>query len=166
MKKIVRNNVSIYHKTLSGEAKSLSRECLKEALALFLRELGEGEKEIQKDEKGKPYFVDFPPFHLSLTHSGPFFAVAFAPFPVGIDCERECAVWESVAGRYFSPEEKVKKFSLVWCAKEAVGKLTGLGLSDALRATVEDGGAVLDGERYSLFYEKEDEFLICVATKE
>lgn len=166
MKHLTKNNVHLFTEILSGEAKSLSRECLKEALTLFLRELGEGEKEIQKDEKGKPYFVDFPPFHLSLTHSGPFFAVAFAPFPVGIDCEREGAVNEKVARRYFSPEEKEKKFSRVWCAKEAVGKITGLGLSDAMRATVEDGAAVLDGERYSLFYEKEDEFLICVATKE
>ena len=151
---------------LSGEAKSLSRECLEKALTLFCSEMGEGKKEIQKDEKGKPYFVDFPPFHLSLSHSGSLFVAVFAPFPVGIDCEKANCRSEKVAARYFSPEEREKNFSRVWCAKEAVGKLTGLGLSHALLTRVEEDVAVLNGERYPIFYETEDEFLICVATKE
>ncbi len=166
MKHLTKNKIHLYFEFLSGEAKASSRACLTLALSSFLEEMGEGKKKIEKDERGKPYFSDFPSYHLSLTHSGPFFAACFAPFPIGIDAEKKEVERKGVCERYFSPREREDKFSRIWCAKEAVGKLTGFGLSDALRCRIEGNTALLDGKRYSLFYEEVGDYLVCMATEE
>ncbi len=149
-----------------GEAKFASRRLLPLAVDAFCRQLGEQEKKVLFDERGKPYFEDFAPYHLSLSHAGDYLVFAFAPRPVGVDCERETEDRPRVAHRYFSPEEKKMPFALVWTAREAVGKLTGVGLSDALQTRVLKEKATLNGDFYSLDTLSLEGFRITVAQKE
>jgi phosphopantetheinyl transferase len=57
-------------------------------------------------------------------------------------------------------------FAHVWTGREAVGKLTGSGLTDALRTEVSGDTATLDGKKYFLSRMEVEEFLVTFATQE
>ncbi len=97
------------------------------------------EIEISHDEKGKP-FCEKLPFSVSLSHSGPYIAVAVGQSAVGVDVERKRKIGLAVSERWFRPEEHARLLSLpdderpqaflrLWTLKEAALKYTGEGLS-------------------------------------
>ncbi len=101
---------------------------------------------IARAEKGKPYFEDCSDIHFSVSHSGEFFACAFAEFPIGLDIqehikrqnETDAQAAErcmKIAKRFFHPDEvdaleldTVSAFYKIWTAKESFVKLTGQGI--------------------------------------
>jgi 4'-phosphopantetheinyl transferase len=89
-------------------------------------------------------------FNISHTHGLVACAVAVSA-DVGLDVERvtRATDWQSIATRYFSPEEvaaieasaesqRVIRFYELWTLKEAFAKAVGLGLSQALDAAMFD----------------------------
>lgn len=102
------------------------------------------ELRFQAGEFGKPWLVDVPQLHFNLSHSQDQAVLAATWIgPVGIDVERvddEFPVQE-IAREYFVGEERAAienaptkdqrtlRFFQYWTAKEAVMKVTGLGMS-------------------------------------
>jgi len=103
---------------------------------------------IQHYESGEPY-LKFPegskrPLQISISHSGLWCAclISNADEPSGIDLESVNIKrnYLRIAEHYFSPIEieRVKEFGAgafykLWTAKEAIAKLQGKGLSEALQ---------------------------------
>jgi len=93
-----------------------------------------------RSEKGKPFFVDLPDLHFSLSHSGNYGACAFYHQPVGLDLQTHSSCdRKAIARRFFHPEEyaylEVENFIpffQVWAAKEGYVKYTGEGISGGL----------------------------------
>lgn len=118
-----------------------------------LLEAGFGDMEILRTDKGKPYVkskkdiwessAEKQEIHISVTHSGVYFACAVADCPVGVDLqERRRANVEGISRRYFSEREQEyvktfgeKGFFTIWTRKEAYSKLTGLGLEELMKGT-------------------------------
>lgn len=130
----------------------------------FFAAAGLPSRRIFNDERGKPYF-EGEGLYLSPTHTQNFYAVAFAPFPVGLDAEKEDTENIRVREKYFSEEEKSLPFSAVWTAKEAVAKILGDGIASLRRIRVfSDGGrAEADGREFSLFSLKEKGLILTLA---
>lgn len=107
---------------------------------------------LKTGEYGKPFFDGGPEF--SISHAGPYAAIAVSDEPVGVDIEApRCSI--SVAKRFFSPREYAAAAALngeaqrtylqrVWVAKEAFVKAVGTGLSTPFRSfcAVPDGTSV------------------------
>lgn len=131
--------------------------------------LSPAEIEISHDEKGKP-FCKSPPLSVSLSHSGPYIAVAVGKSAVGVDVERKRKISLAVSRRWFRPEEhefltslpeeeRARAFFRFWTLKEAALKYTGEGLAGgpetvdcfALLETAEKGNAdALAGRNFPL----------------
>lgn len=159
------NTVYLYYAFTKGDAAVHSPAEKAKALTLFWKKTGLEPEEIQKTSEGKPYFPS-QRFHISVTHTGDLFALAVAPRPIGIDCEREGIFRPQIAEKKFSQEEKALPFSHVWCGKEAVAKLLGKGLSVLSRISVEKGRARCENKSYTLKHLRLGEYLLTVATEE
>ena len=102
--------------------------------------------EIERTEKGKPFFVDIP-VEFSLTHSGSMWMCMFADGPCGLDLqlvepERK---WEVIKRNWYKEEEKhyvdlwgVEGFYEIWVRKEAFGKCTGHGIFSEMPPMVDE----------------------------
>ncbi len=97
---------------------------------------------LDHDEKGAP-FCRGAEISLSISHSGPYVAVALGDAPLGADVERDRKAPPAVAARWFSPEEndwlrslpedtRPLAFFRLWTVKESALKYTGEGLSGGL----------------------------------
>ena len=163
MTTIQKNDYHLFLKHIPGEAKSLSSDLLLQGIEEYCRLTGETELRVSRTPEGRPVFSRRPDLDLSLTHAKNLFALAVGRGKIGVDAE----LWEEdrprIRERYFLEEEKNEPFSMIWTGKEAVGKLTGSGLSDALRCHVFKDGATLDGKTYALFRHRAGEYLITVA---
>jgi 4'-phosphopantetheinyl transferase len=94
-------------------------------------------------EHGRPtVLTPGDPVEFSLTRAGRVVAVAVAPAPVGLDAEpTRDGMAELLGSEMFSEEEQAWicsgdqdcRILQLWVAKEAVGKVSGLGLLDASR---------------------------------
>ncbi len=165
MKRTVQDKITLIWYRTGVEAKFVSHRLLSLAVKEYCTDLGEKEKDVSFEPSGKPYFTDFPGHHLSISHTGDLLLFAFAPFPIGVDVEPRDEIRESVAERYFTPQERKLPFSSVWTGREAVGKLTGVGLSDALQTNVLGDTALLSGESYALFREELEECFVTIAVE-
>lgn len=153
----------IYLYTAENGAKDAHR--LEKAAEEFFSAASLPPQKIEKAPSGKPYFLGEGLF-LSPSHTEDFYAVAFAPFPIGLDVEREDREKKRVAEKYFDEEESRFSFSFVWTAKEAVTKLTGEGLSAVCRVRVfSQEEAFLDGETYNLITFSERGFRFTLARR-
>lgn len=113
--------------------------------------------EFGETKLGKPYFVNAPDLHFSISHSNDMAMCAFSDVPVGVDCERNGRTSDAVLEKHFTHGERaaVEKgamtFSEVWTRKEAVAKCEGTGICvglvniDTSRNTVE-----LNGKTYTV----------------
>lgn len=102
--------------------------------------LDPAEFETVREYGKKPYFRTHPEIHASVSHSGGIWAAALTrDGPVGLDIQllRVSPRRESIAGRYFHPNEAAAvssspdpdgTFSRIWCRKEAAVKLSGRGI--------------------------------------
>ena len=104
----------------------------------LLRELYGGPlPQIQRTDRGKPYFVDSK-VHFSISHSKGHVFCALSDKPIGIDCEEKDRIINlSLAEKILSPMELVqfreaeeKRLALLkfWVLKEAAAKCSGEGL--------------------------------------
>lgn len=119
---------------------------------------------ISSHPGGKPYFVDVPDLHFSLSHTDGEVALAFSRVPVGLDMEKSGRLTDflAVAKRFFTSDEVAAIeaagasagacFLELWTAKEAVLKLEGTGISGGLeRARIlSETESNLDGRRVYL----------------
>lgn len=110
---------------------------------------------LDRTEYGKPFFKGCPEF--SISHAGPYAAVAISEDPVGVDVEGpDCT--PDIAEQFFSPAEFAAAQALsgseqrlylqrLWVAKEAFVKAIGTGISTPFDAFC----VMLDGERIELW---------------
>ena len=113
---------------------------LEEALKCF--PLYNGDKEIIKSKKGKPYFKNEKEIYFSLSHSGNIALCAVSDKEVGADIQLMGEFNDKICKKYFShseaqyvfsastKEEKEKRFFRIWSLKEAYVKMTGEGIFD------------------------------------
>ena len=141
----------------------LSRCAIRSLVAKYTRKPSE-EKCIDTHPGGKPFLVNHPDLHFSLSHSGKEVAIAFSRMPIGFDVEKKerRADFVSIARRFFSVAEAAQiaaagehaasLFVDLWTAKEAILKLEGSGISGGLeRALVwSEFEGELDGRRVHL----------------
>lgn len=120
-----------------------------ETHALLNRQLailtGDGRKipSIARATGGKPFLSQPHSLFFNLSDTDGFALAAFSTNDIGIDVERihDFRDADLVAGRFFSPTERTwiqnnnSRFFLIWTRKEAILKLTGVGLSDHLSET-------------------------------
>ena len=113
-------------------------------------------------ENGKPYFPTLPQLHFNLSHAGDTVMCVLGDKAVGCDVQVLCAGHTDMAKRYFHPRElellasvpepvRDTLFCRIWSAKESVVKLTGEGVSQAMRRFFVDlaaGESLCDGTRY------------------
>ena len=86
---------------------------------------------------GKPYVVEAPQLHFSVSHSGAYWACAFGKAPLGLDIQlHKPALFEQLARRFFCKEEveylssqsyAPAAFYRIWTAKESCLKRLGSG---------------------------------------
>lgn len=93
---------------------------------------------------GKPYLLDYPDFHFSLSHSGNVVALAVSDREIGLDVQEYVIIKRDLAKRFFTEEEQElllkqkdedsyrKLFFMLWSMKESYIKYTGLGMSHGL----------------------------------
>lgn len=141
----------------------LSKSAIRFLLAKYTEKPSE-EKCVDMHPGGKPFFVNHPNLHFSLSHSGGEVAIAFSRTPIGFDVEKKerRADFVSIAQRFFSVAEAAQiaaageraasLFVDLWTAKEAILKLEGSGISGGLeRALVwSEFEGELDGRRVHL----------------
>ncbi len=111
---------------------------IKEAAARYAAEKGLDfdfyKGDIQRSDKGKPFFVDGP-VEFSLSHSGIMWMCMLSHRPCGLDLQvmKDCD-YEKLAQRFYTPQEchyvelwGQDGFFDVWVRKEAFAKCTGKG---------------------------------------
>jgi 4'-phosphopantetheinyl transferase len=123
-----------------------AREVLAQAL-----DLPAANVPIQRDVRGKPYLdAPYQAQQVSWSHSGALLLVALGPArDLGVDVEqfRERPRMMDIAARFFHPSEldwlraqpegeRTAVFVRLWCAKEAVLKAHGQGISFGLEKLV------------------------------
>ena len=98
-----------------------------------------------RDERGKPYFPDGR-IQFSLSHAGGCAACGISPEPVGVDLEFRRDFPPLLLEKIACPGDAALPPLFLWTAKEAVMKLTGMGLSlRPGRIRVTERAAYLDG---------------------
>lgn len=134
--------------------KNMKDKCLSVASWFLLREgarlfdKNADVENIMEQKGGKPYLVNAPHIHFSISHSGNMAMCAVSLNPVGADIQHICNFNEEICRRYFtsgecnyvmsadSASEKTARFFGIWTCKEAYSKMTGRGLFDFLNFEV------------------------------
>ena len=115
--------------------------------------------EVQTHPGGKPFLINLPDLHFSLSHTGSEVALVFSRSPVGFDMEKSDRRTDflALAKRFFTAAELAgmdsgSSFLELWTAKEAILKLEGTGISGGLdRARIlSELEGDLDGRRVYL----------------
>ena len=115
--------------------------------------------EVQTHPGGKPFLINLPDLHFSLSHTGSEVALVFSRSPVGFDMEKSDRRTDflALAKRFFTAAELAdmdsgSSFLELWTAKEAILKLEGTGISGGLdRARIlSESEGDLDGRRVHL----------------
>ena len=94
-------------------------------------------------EHGKPFLVNDPGHHFSLSHSGGYVAFAQSGAPLGVDIQLISRPRTRIAEKFFTKEEFAyiksasdadRAFFHVWTRKEAYLKMLGTGISIPLNS--------------------------------
>lgn len=102
------------------------------AVRALLDALFEEKVYLSHHDNGKPY-IENNAINISITHTNHYVAVMINDDDeVGVDCESLDRDFSKVASRVFSPEEmdalddehRNEQMAVLWCAKEAIYKLT------------------------------------------
>ena len=135
-------------------------------LAAALAAYGAAPLRVLRTAAGQPYFPDRPGLHLSISHTGPWWACVVTDRPVGLDIEdpairRPGFPADRLAARYFTPAEQAyvaaaaaeqpvvqappsAAFLALWTRKEALLKCRGTGIRGGLASfSVSDGTGLL-----------------------
>ena len=93
--------------------------------------------ELKQQERGKPYFPQYPSIHFNLSHSGSFALCGISDQPIGVDIQVLRPFRPTLMKRSCSDHElawlhsrgmQESDFALLWTLKESIGKYTGYGL--------------------------------------
>ena len=93
---------------------------------------------IQKGERGKPYFPQYPGCHFNLSHSGRWGLCGLGEEALGVDIQQARAWRPGLLERVCSRAEREwlsqrgdrpEAFALLWALKESLGKQSGYGIS-------------------------------------
>lgn len=136
------DDISVFSKQRRAkiEAASESFQKLQQKAAAKLLQVGFGEWGIDErdleyvfNEHGKPYAKGVEGLWFSLSHTKGMCCAVFAESEVGLDCESSYRrIPDRVIKRFFDADE-VSDFQndpvLLWCAKESLSKLYGVGIS-------------------------------------
>ena len=96
--------------------------------------------QIERDNKGKPFFSEFPEVHFSLSHSKGHVLCALGSLPVGCDIECRRTLLKGTEEKLMSPREKRDfDFFELWTLRESFYKLTGRGSLRDMRFHIENG---------------------------
>ncbi len=164
---ILRPVVARFATSLTGaETVVEGRRCGKHVLARAAAEAGATDWIPARDEKGAPRPTDG--WHWTNTNTRGLAAALVAPLPIGIDAEWMHRPRVEAARRRFDRDDASELDRIggrnrecvlrLWTAKEAVLKLTRIGIADLGRTPLT---AVLDGERLRLT-NRGDEYEVCV----
>lgn len=132
---------------------------------------------IEKSATGKPYLKNSGLGHISISHSGKYFAFGMGPCNLGIDLQEhilDSRNYRQMMKRFFHEEEIqyilkgreeefLTRFFKVWTAKESYVKYTGNGIDDNYASF-----SVLDLRRalqFSYVDEIDDGYTLCVCTE-
>lgn len=94
--------------------------------------------EIAFGEYGKPYLLEYPHVHFSMSHCDAGCAVVVADYPVGVDIQEICPFSWDIAKRVCCESElaqlknctnRERRFTKMWTIKESYIKMIGKGLS-------------------------------------
>lgn len=106
---------------------------------------------VERTDKGKPYFPDYPHIQFSVSHSGMYWACAVSREVVGLDMQENTlknrlaeaemeARLRKLSRRFFSTDEVRfveedinNNFFVVWAAREAYVKYLGCGIDKYFR---------------------------------
>ncbi len=123
----------------------LAYQLLKRALQ---QEFGiTGNPRFVYEPHGKPLLAEYPHIHFSISHCREAVACAVSLHPVGIDVESLRQYKERLAAYTMSDDELAliaaaerpdAAFIRLWTMKEARLKLTGEGITDHLKTTLDD----------------------------
>ena len=133
---------------------------LLELLAAVYPELDKAKPEFGYTEKGKPFLLDRPDIHFSISHTKNAILVAIADAPIGVDIEafrspsaaliartmnatEQAAIAASAAATLEPPATREARFSAIWTRKEAVLKLRGTGIEGDLREVLSGSETIL-----------------------
>jgi len=107
---------------------------------------GYSDFDLYYDRNGKPYLTDGK--HISITHSFIFSAIIISDLEVGIDIEKQRDKIITIAPKFTplkeylciaSQKERIRKLTVVWCAKESLYKSFAIkGISFLKNIYVED----------------------------
>jgi len=136
-------------------AQTLALGWLRQGLSQFSQNI-----DIERDRHGRPYLTGISGVDANWSHSGELLLVAFGHgIRIGVDIEllRPRVNALALASRFFAPSEtaqlqalpeevREQAFIHLWCAKEAVLKALGRGISYGLQRPV----FVYDGDRWHL----------------
>lgn len=136
----------IYEGFSGGPDRSIrTEELVLRAVVAYAEEMNialEGmSREIERTEKGKPYFKELP-LSFSVSHTDDLWVclISEGTAPVGVDIQKiKSTRQDKIADRYFTDDEKDKFinedkdfFFKIWTRKEAYAKYTGKGLTKEL----------------------------------
>lgn len=141
---------------------------LLELLAAVYPELDKAKPEFGYTEKGKPFLLDRPDIHFSISHTKNAILVAIADAPIGVDIEAFRSPSAALIARTMNPTEQAAiaasdasaatleppgtpygpgtpeaLFSAIWTRKEAVLKLRGTGIEGDLREVLSGSETIL-----------------------
>lgn len=95
---------------------------------------------VCREQGKKPYFMDHPELHFSVSHSGRIWVCAFDSEEVGCDIQVHKLLprYKKLAERWFHPNENAKvgcerDFFDIWSRKEAFVKAAGWGIDEKFK---------------------------------
>ena len=133
---------------------------LLELLAAVYPELDKAKPEFGYTEKGKPFLLDRPDIHFSISHTKNAILVAIADAPIGVDIEAFRSPSAALIARtmnateqaaiatadgwniHRTPGTREALFSAIWTRKEAVLKLRGTGIEGDLKHVLSGAEAI------------------------
>lgn len=107
---------------------------------------------------GKPYYLNSPNVHISLSHSGDYAAAVVSDKPIGIDIQVLKSVNKNLVKKVCTCDELdfvmsscSKEFFRLWTVKEAYSKCTGIKLQDVLKLSFVNDNSIyaIDKQLYS-----------------
>ncbi len=122
----------------AGKKESLFTELLIRGAVIDELKISDSEIKFGYNEHGKPYLMNNPNYHFSVSHSVDCIVFTSAAFPVGIDVEKISVPNFKIAKRFFTEnennyinasEDKNTAFYKIWTAKEAYIKMLGTGFA-------------------------------------
>ncbi|NLY09863.1 MAG: 4'-phosphopantetheinyl transferase superfamily protein [Tissierellia bacterium] len=99
--------------------------------------VGISELIYRTDQNGKPYLDNEYGIQFNISHTDGYFAIVFSLSTVGIDieCKENLVNIENIASRFYCYREKalnIETQGVLWCVKEAIAKLKGMSIMDAM----------------------------------